>query len=89
MEQHSKLYFSCVEIINDLVEPYQAYSNLMASQPNLEGEYAVKRAEQASYYENILRNVDVALQMDQVHHICEGLPQLPNLRLKFKIEEHR
>ena len=79
-EQHSKLYFSHVEIINDLVESYQAYWNLMASQPNLEGECAVKRAEQASYYDKIFRNVDVVLQMDQVHHIHEELPQLPSPR---------
>ena len=63
IEQHTKLYFSPVEIINDLVESY-AYSNLMTNQPDLVGEYAIKRAEQASYYEQILRNVDVFLQMD-------------------------
>ena len=41
-EQHTKLYFSHVEIINGLVESYQVYSYLMASQPDLAGEYAVK-----------------------------------------------
>ena len=28
----------------------------------------------------ILRNIDVVLQMDQVHHVSEGLPQLPSPR---------
>ena len=49
-EQCTKLYFSHVEIINDLVESYQAYSNLMAGQLDLAGEYVLKRAEQALYY---------------------------------------
>ena len=75
-EECTKLYFSHVEIINDLVESYQAYSNLVANQPDLAGEYAVKRAEQASYYEKVLRNVDIVLQMDQVHCTSEGLLQL-------------
>ena len=76
--QHTKLYFSHVEIIIDLVESYQAYSNLIAKQPNLLGEYAVKKAEQASYYEKILRDLDIVLEMDQVYHTHEGLPQLPS-----------
>ena len=79
-EQCTKLYFSHVERINDLVESYQAYSNLMASQPDVAGEYAVKRAEQVAYYEKILRNVNIVLQMDQVHYIHEGLSQLPSPR---------
>ena len=52
----------------------------MASQPNLASEYELKRTEQVSYYQKILRNVDVVLQMDQVHHTHEGLPQLPSPR---------
>ena len=79
-DQHTNLYFSCVEVICDLVESFQAYSNLIRNQPELPGEYTSKQAEQASYYKGILRNIDVVLQMDQVHCVSEGLPQLPSPR---------
>ena len=56
------------------------YSTQILNQPELASEYRAKRAEQAMYYEKIIRNIDIVLQMDQVHHIHEGLPQVPSPR---------
>ena len=39
-----------------------------------------RQLEQAAYYENIIKNIDIVLQLDQVAHICEGLPQVPSPR---------
>lgn len=79
-EQCTNLYFGCVEVINDLVESFQAYSTLIMNQPELAGEYSSKQREQASYYKKVFRNIDVVLQMDQVHCIHKGQPQLPSPR---------
>ena len=43
-EQHTKLYFSHVEIITELVESLQVYSNLIINQPELAGEYTLTQA---------------------------------------------
>ena len=56
------------------------YSAWILNKPELASKYKVKQAEQASYYERIIRNIDVFLQMDQVCHIHEGLPQVPSPR---------
>ena len=64
MEQHTNLYFDHMEVINDLAESFQMYSTQIINQP----EYKAKQAEQVSYYERIIRNIDVVLQMDQVCH---------------------
>ena len=79
-DQCTNLCFSHVEVICDLVKSFQAFSNLIRNQPELAGEYTSKQTEQASYYKGILRNIDVVLQMDQVHCVSEGLPQLPSPR---------
>ena len=49
-DQCTNLYFSCVEVICNLAESFQVYSNLIRNQPELAGEYTSKQAEQASYY---------------------------------------
>ena len=77
MEQHTNLYFHHVEVINDLVESLQMYATHMYYHPHSTAEYKPKQADQASYYEKIIRNIDVVLQTDQVFHICKGLPQVP------------
>ena len=76
-EQHTNLYFDYVKVINDLVESFQLYSAHILTNPLSAPEYRIKQSEQASYYEGIIRNIDVVLQMDQVHHVHEGLPQVP------------
>ena len=79
-EQCTNLYFLCIEVINDLVESFQMYATHIYDHPELSAEYRSKQTEQASYYEKIIRNIDIVLQMDQVAHICEGLPQVPSPR---------
>ena len=39
-----------------------------------------RQSEQAAYYENIIKNIDIVLQLDQVAHIQDGLPQVPSPR---------
>ena len=53
---------------------------MILNQPELASKYKAKQAEQALYYERIIRNIDVVLQMDQVCHVHEGLPQVPSAR---------
>ena len=62
MEQCTNLYFHCVEVINDLVESFQMYTTHMYYHPESAAEYRPKQVEQASYYEKIIRNIDVVLQ---------------------------
>ena len=76
-EKHTITYFDCIEVINDPVESFQLYSTHILNNPLSAPEYRIKQSEQASYYERIIRNINVVLQMDQVHHVCEGLPQVP------------
>ena len=83
MEQCTNLYFlhfEGIEVINDLVESFQMYSTHIINQPQSAAEYRSKQTEQASYYEKIIRNIDIVLQMDQVACIHEGLPQVPSPR---------
>ena len=77
MEKCTIMYFDHVEVINDLVESFQLYSAHILSNPLSAPKYRIKQSEQASYYEGIIRNINVVLQMDQVHHVHEGLPQVP------------
>ena len=56
------------------------YSTHIMNYPLSALEYRAKQSEQASYYEKIIRNINVVLQMDQVYHVCEGLPQVPSPR---------
>ena len=79
-EQHTDLYFKCIEVINDLVESFQMYSTHILNYLEATADYRSKQSEQASYYEKILRNIDIILQMDQVCHIHEGLLQVPSPR---------
>ena len=80
MDQCTNLYFHCVEVINDLVESFQMYSTHINNHPESAAEYRAKQTEQALYYEKIIRNINIVLQMDQVAHIHEGLPQVPSPR---------
>ena len=61
MEQLTNLYFPHIEVINDLVESYQMYSTHIINHPQSAAEYRSKQAEQASYYEKVIRNIDIAL----------------------------
>ena len=79
-EQCTDLYFKHVDVINDLVESFQMYSTHILNHPEATADYRSKQSEQASYYERIMRNIDIVLQMDQVCCICEGLPQVPSPR---------
>ena len=80
MEQCTNLYFDHVEVINGLVESFQMYSMHINNHPESAVEYRSKQTEQASYYGEIIRNIDTVLQMVQVAHIHEGLPQVPSPR---------
>ena len=80
MEQRTNLYFDCIEVINNLIESFQMYSRHILNNPLSASKYRTKQAEQASYYEGIIKNIDVVHQMDQVHRIREGLPQVPSPR---------
>ena len=66
MEQCINLYFICIEVINDLVESFQMYSTHIINHPQSTAEYRSKQAEQALYYEKVVRNINLVLQMDQV-----------------------
>ena len=87
MEQCTNLYFLCIEVINDLVESFQMYSTHLINHPQSAAEYRLKQAKQASYYEKIVRNINIELQMDQVAHIHEGLPQVPSPRYVPTLDE--
>ena len=63
-----------------LVESFQMYSTHIYYHPESAAEYRTKQTEQASYYEKIIRNIDIVLQMDQVTCIHAGLPQVPSPR---------
>ena len=76
-EQYTNLYFYHIEVINNLVESFQMYSTHIINHPLLAAEYRAKQSEQASYYKKVIRKINVVLQMDQVYHIHEGLPQVP------------
>ena len=80
MEQCTNLYFVHIEVISDLVESFHMYSTHIINHPQSTAEYRSKQAEQASYYEKIVRNINIVPQMDQVAHIHEGLPQVPSPR---------
>ena len=80
MEQCTNLYFHHVEVINDLIESFQMYSTQILNQLKLTAEIRSRQSEQAAYYENIIKNIDIVLQLDQVAHIHEGLPQVPSPR---------
>ena len=79
-EQCTNLYFHHIEVINDLVESFQMYSTHIINHPLSAAEYRAKQSEQASYYEKVIRNINIVLQMDQVYCIHEGLPQVPSPR---------
>ena len=76
MEQHTNLYFHHIEVINDLIESFQMYSTQILNQPESAAEIRSRQSEQAAYYENIIKNMDIVLQLDQVAHIHEGVPQV-------------
>ena len=77
-EQCTNLYFSCIEVINDLVESFQMYSTHIHNHLESAANYRSKQSEQVLYYEKVIRNIDILLQMDQVSCIHEGLPQVPS-----------
>ena len=80
MEQCTNLYFHHVEVINNLVESFQMYSTHILSHPLSAPEYRAKQSDQASYYEKIIRNINVVLQMYQVYYIHESFPQVSSSR---------
>ena len=72
MDQCTNLYFHhCAEVINDLIESFQMYSMQILNQPESAAEIRSRQSEQASYYENIIKNIDIVLQLDQIAHIHE------------------
>ena len=79
-EQCTYLYFKHVDIINDLVESFQMYSTHILNHLEATANYRSKQSEQASYYEKVIRNIDIVLQMDQVSCNHEDLPQVPSPR---------
>ena len=86
-ELHRDLYFKHVEVINDLVESFQMYFTHILNNPEATPDYRSKQSEQSSYYEKIIRNTHIVLQMDQVCHIHEGLPQVPSPRYELSRNE--
>ena len=80
MEQCSNLYFYHIEVINDLIESFQMYSMQILNQPETAAEIRSRQSEQAKYYENIIENIGIVLQLDQVAHLHKGLPQVPSPR---------
>ena len=66
MEQHRNLYFHHIEVINDLLESFQMYSTQILNQLESASEIISRQSEQAAYYENIIKNIDILLQLDQV-----------------------
>ena len=80
MEQCTNLYFLHIEVINDLVESFQMYSKHIINHPQSAAEYRSRESEQASYYEKVVRNINIVLQMDQVAYIHKGLHQVPTPR---------
>ena len=81
MEQCTNLYFHCIEVINDLIESLQMYSmqtlNQLQSQ-QLKSD--LDSQNQAAYYENIIKNIDIVLQLGQVACIYGSLPHVPSPR---------
>ena len=47
MEQHTNLYFHCVEVINDLVESFLMYATHMYYHTDFTGAYKSKQVDQA------------------------------------------
>ena len=56
------------------------YSTQILNQPESAAEIRSRQSEQPAYYENIIKNIDIVLQLDHVAHIHEGLPQVPSPR---------
>ena len=77
MKQHTNLYFHLVQVINDLVESFQMYATHRKN----------KQAEQALYYEKIIKNIDIVLQTDQVACIHEDLPHVSLPRYILTLNE--
>ena len=79
-EYCTDLHFKHTEAINDLVESFQMYSTHILNHPKVTADCRSKQSEQPLYYEKIIRNINIVLQMNQVCHICEGLPHVPSPR---------
>ena len=56
------------------------YSMQILNQLESAAEIRIRQSEQDAYYKNIIKNIDIVLQLDQVAHIHEGLPQGPSPR---------
>ena len=56
------------------------YSTHILNHPEATAYYRSKQSEQALYYEKVIRNIDIVLQMDQVSRICESLTQVSSPR---------
>ena len=80
MKQCTNLYFHCIEGINDLIDSFQMYSMQILNQPESAAEIRSIQSEQAAYYENLIKNIDIVLKLDQVAHIHEGLTQVSSPR---------
>ena len=78
MEQCRNLYFHSIEVNNDLIESFEMYSMQILNQPESAAEIRSRQSEQAAYYENIIKNIDIVLQLDQVARIHEGLHRYPH-----------
>ena len=81
MEQCTNLNFiTFIEVLKDLIESFQMYSMQILNQPESAAEIRSRQSEQAAYYGNIIKNIDIVLQLDQVACIHEGFPQVPSPR---------
>ena len=67
IEQHTNLYFYHIEVINDLVESFHMYATHIYYHPDSTAEYRPKQVEQTSYYEKIIRNINIVLQVAHIH----------------------
>ena len=56
------------------------YSMQILNQPESAAEIRLRQSEQAAYYENIIKNIEIVLQLDQVACIHEGMPLVPSPR---------
>ena len=53
--------FFHVEVINDLVEPFQIYSTHIINHTESTAEYRSRQAKSALYYEKVVRKIDIVL----------------------------
>ena len=81
-EQCTNLYFHHVEVINNLVESFPDVFYTHNQPPrSLQLNTEPKQSKQASYYEKVIRNINIVLTDGSgMSHSCKGLPQVPSPR---------